>query len=635
MFAHASNFQIEKSIFTTGPVNVTYQETHRGANHDQIVSKLSIADVLKCPSPSQYFIGREDILEKFSRAFSAQTVTLYGKNLDVLHDFARHWLEYPGSILVDASSAQTLNATLGKEIKEQALETELFLVLENADASVVEDYFHNLPDAPILVTSTQPAISSLASSTACAFKLPGYVDQQVISKLLSSIKEALEPKQRIVTLVANGGTGKTQAVLQFVSKNIFRFPHIWFFDASSNDTLAANFKELGNAAGVGENVKSVQAFLARMNQNWLCIFDNADDQQVFLKDYIPSCKHGNVIVTSRLTETSQMASPGWHIHLSNLNGESAVELLLKHANEESSDKNVNVASEVVTALGFHALAVSTAGAYIGATPTCTLQNYMAHFNKKRSRILNYRMRSLDSYERTMFSTFQLSFDQLSHPTQYLMQICSYLHPTAIPLEIFTRATAFSGSDTSSLDLDPPTDSINSMKEFLSLFEDEESWEDSVVELCRLSLASYDAVRACLIFHPVLHACACETVLPGENMFRVAMLLLGRAIPLGETNEDFQFRQKLVVHALRIQAAKFPTSHVQVALATVFRDSGFWTKTEKLEEEVLLLHKEVVGDRHPDTLRSMYNLGNTYRAGGKLEAAEKLQQEGLLLLELRS
>ncbi|KAE9399116.1 TPR-like protein, partial [Gymnopus androsaceus JB14] len=411
---------------------------------------------------------------------------------------------------------------------------------------------------------------------------------------------------------------------------ISRFSNIWFFDASSNSTLTANFKEIGNAAGVGENIKSVRDFLVRINQNWLCIFDNADDQEVFLKEYIPSCNHGNVIVTSRLTETSQMATPGWHIHLSNLSSESAVELLLKHANEESSNNNISVAGEVVNALGFHALAVSTAGAYIGATPTCTLQKYMTYFDKKRSKMLNYRMRSLDNYQRTVFSAFQLSFDQLSHPSQYLMQICAYLHPTAIPLAIFTQAAAFTGSDTSSVDLDPPTDSMNSMKEFLSLFEDEASWEDNVVELCRLSLASYDILKACIIFHPVIHTCARETVVKEVNMFQIAMLLLGRAIPLGKTDADFRFRHQLVIHASHIQARNLPTVCVQVALAKVFKDSGFWDKTEKLEEEVLLLHKKAIGVRHPDTLSAMENLGVTYRVCGKVEAAEKLEEEVLLL-----
>ncbi|KAE9387059.1 hypothetical protein BT96DRAFT_736383, partial [Gymnopus androsaceus JB14] len=190
---------------------------------------------------------------------------------------------------------------------------------------------------------------------------------------------------------------------------------------------------------------------------WLRIFDNADDREVFLNEYIPVFSHGNVIVTSRLTETVQMASPGYHLAFGDLSKENAVDLLLKQALQERSDVKLAEASRIVDTFGCHALAVSTAGAYIGTTPTCTLEKYLEHFNKKKTKILNYKVQSLDGYKKTMFSAFQLSFEQLSPATQLLMQTCTYLHPTAIPLEIFTRAAAYKGSDIGPVDLNPPTE----------------------------------------------------------------------------------------------------------------------------------------------------------------------------------
>ncbi|KAE9399513.1 TPR-like protein, partial [Gymnopus androsaceus JB14] len=471
--------------------------------------------------------------------------------------------------------------------------------------------------------------SFVESST--TLQLPDCADQQEMNKLLYSIEKALNPGQHVVTLVANGGTGKTQTILKFISENSSRFSNIWFFDASSNDTLTANFKELGQVASIGENVKDVRDFLARMTENWLCIFDNADDKNVFLKDYVPICNHGSVIVTSRLSETLQMASPDCHIDLMDLTKESAVELLLRQAHKQNSNENQNLAFKIVEALGCHALAVSTAGAYIGATATCTLENYLTHFNKKKKKILNYRMRSLDSYERTVYSAFHLSFEKLSHRTQLLMQICAYLNSTAIPLEIFTQAATFTGNDTSASDLDPPIKAINFTKEFLSLFEDEDLWEDSVVEMCQLSLASYNAVKKCLDFHAVIQACAQETVECQEHVSQTAVLLLARATPLGNTNKEYQFRRQLLIHASHVwQANSLLMVYTKICLAKVFQDSGLWINTEKLEEEVLPLCKQALGDHHPDTLRAMANLAATYRKLGKLEAAEKLEEEVLPL-----
>ncbi|KAE9387042.1 TPR-like protein, partial [Gymnopus androsaceus JB14] len=418
-----------------------------------------------------------------------------------------------------------------------------------------------------------------------------------------------------------------------ILKHLNRYSNVWFFDASSHDTLAANFKELGKAAGIGEDVKKVRDFLARMHQNWLCIFDNADDETIFLKDYIPMCNHGNVIVTSRLSETSQMASSGCQIDLMDLTKESAVELLLNLAHEQSSQENQNLASKIVEALGCHALAVSTAGAYIGVTATCALGNYLTHFNKKKKKILNYRMKALDSYQSTTYSAFHLSFERLSHPTQFLIQICVFLNPTAIPLEIFTRAAAFTGSDTGTVDLNPPTKAINLMMRFLSLFMEEDSWEDSVNELCQISLASYSYLNKSLSFHPVIHACACETIAHGEedDVNQTTMLLLGRAIPPGKANEDYVFRRQLATQASHIHSQHLPTVLVTMSnLAATYRLCGKLEKAERLQEQVLELQKQVIGDQHPDTLRSMANLAATYWNRGKLGQAEGLEEEVLQL-----
>ena len=122
------------------------------------------------------------------------------------------------------------------------------------------------------------------------------------------------------------------------------FWNIWFFDASSKTALDQNFKVLGNAAGVGQDVKDVKAFLVGTKENWLCIFDNADDPSLFVEEYIPSCSHGNVIITSRLKEIAALESPGCHIEFGDLDRQSAVTLLLSHAHEKDTNKSQDIAA---------------------------------------------------------------------------------------------------------------------------------------------------------------------------------------------------------------------------------------------------------------------------------------------------
>ncbi len=93
------------------------------------------------------------------------------------------------------------------------------LVFENADPSLELDQYlpyslHN----PILVTSTNQAVSHFASP-ACRFELPDSMDQWAADSLCQSIEQAFASLLHVVTIVARGGTGKTQLVLKFVFKN--------------------------------------------------------------------------------------------------------------------------------------------------------------------------------------------------------------------------------------------------------------------------------------------------------------------------------------------------------------------------------------------------------------------------------
>lgn len=125
-------------------------------------------------------------------------------------------------IFLDASSGHALKI-YADMIQNQVTSTEELLVLENADTSLLSaDYLSALFDIPMLLISCNPVISSLASCTASSFQLHDGPDREELNKLWRSIEDALYPGQHVVTLVANGGTGKTQTVLKFVSKNISR-----------------------------------------------------------------------------------------------------------------------------------------------------------------------------------------------------------------------------------------------------------------------------------------------------------------------------------------------------------------------------------------------------------------------------
>ncbi len=84
-----------------------------------------------------------------------------------------------------------------------------------------------------------------------------------------------------------------------------------------------------------------------------------------------------------------------------------------------------------------------------------------------------------------------------------MQICAFFHHTAIPVELFYQAAAFTGYD-----LEPEekekTPAVEELKDFLSLFTHEWSWNDSIDELSHFSLIIYNTSVKALSFHPIIH-----------------------------------------------------------------------------------------------------------------------------------
>ncbi|KAK7441012.1 hypothetical protein VKT23_016793 [Stygiomarasmius scandens] len=461
---------------------------------------MRLDEVLRCPPPSQYFVGRQAMYQKLTKIFNVPVVIVFNKNQDILADFVKYKLKQFSIISLNANSVETFEEAIADKLKAaNQFPAKTLIVIENMDLSLKLD--HYLPftyHAPVLITTTHSAISS---SEAHMFTLPDSSDQQV----QSSIEKALTPGQHIVTLVAKGGTGKTQMVLKFVSEQQSRFSNIWFLDATSEATLTAEFKTLSQAAGIQtDTTEAVQGFLSRAQKEWLLIFDNADTPDLNLGKYIPRCNHGNVIITSRVTSVHQMASPGHCLNFDDLDHLEAVELLLKHAGAEDSGHNKQLASKIVDALGCHALAVSTAAAYIASNATCDLSNYLSCFYHKSKNLLDYRSFSSDNYQHTVLSAFQLSFDQLTPSTQRLLQICSCFHHIAIPIKLFKLATVFAWDDTVPGEKVPA--SVTEMKEFLSLFTDDKSLDDSINQLAKFSLTTYDPSLQTLTFHAIIHSC---------------------------------------------------------------------------------------------------------------------------------
>ncbi|KAJ7857869.1 hypothetical protein B0H13DRAFT_1902114 [Mycena leptocephala] len=418
--------------------------------------------------------------------------------------------------------------------------------------------------------------------------------------------------QKIYLLHGLGGAGKTQIALKFINE-------------SSSRTIATIDAGLKNIAIMKESGNSQQdglLWLTSRVEEWLLVFDNTDDPSINLNDFIPQCNHGNIIITSR--------NPGLHIYagsrslISDMEAEDAVALLLKSAVQQTTIGTEQIAAEIVKALHYLPLAIVQAGAFISKSQD--LDSYLVLYTNNQARLLSEKPdQSHDCYAWTVYTTWQMSFDQLSPPAAMLLQHCSFLHHNGISERIFSLASKYT------FEFDGPSEEeLQETWEFLSHFlwptGEWDSLQFSFVmnEIRAYSLINFDAERKLFSIHPLVHAWSQAAVCSPERYMSRIGSILGMAI--SECPEqDIQLESLgLCPHVeLAVQSGAEVAPVFRCYYGLIFWGAGKYKQYETLLGEVLEEQKQILGDNHPDTLCTMGNLANAYSELGEHQKAKEL------------
>jgi hypothetical protein len=237
----------------------------------------------------------------------------------------------------------------------------------------------------------------------------------------------------VVVLLGMGGCGKSQLALEYCqqSENDKSYKSIFWIDAMSPTTIEQSLttvaRELSkpgfDVADVEGNIRYVLTTISTWREPWLLVFDNFDDPLSFsmsVKEYFPRSNSGSVLITSRDRAARGL---GQNIDVSTMSNDEALELLFRRSDTTRSDANLQEARSIIKRLGFHALAIDQAGAYILAR-SLDFDLFLEHYNKRRDEVLNeilglweYKRKLKPSQEietkLTVFTTCELSFDLIT------------------------------------------------------------------------------------------------------------------------------------------------------------------------------------------------------------------------------
>ncbi|QRW21291.1 kinesin light chain [Rhizoctonia solani] len=226
------------------------------------------------------------------------------------------------------------------------------------------------------------------------------------------------------------GVGKTQLVLNVIERTGDKWDYVIYVDASSERSIKEALQDFVIINHVGESHEDAIGWLEHIPNQWLLVLDNADDRSLVtgIRRYIPRGLHGNVIITTRLVDMAIVAKGvNSTCHLSCMDQEDGSALLLKTARMEdhglsAADREAAVAllQPMYTRkdLGYHALAIVHAGAYIRHVHSVGVVKYRDLFLSECHATLNDSgtfYRKIEQYAKSLDTTWKLCYELLQEP----------------------------------------------------------------------------------------------------------------------------------------------------------------------------------------------------------------------------
>jgi hypothetical protein len=388
----------------------------------------------------------------------------------------------------------------------------------------------------------------------------------------------------------------------------------------------------------GFNITTVEEALDLLSQldddSWLIIFDNADNMNFELSQFIPNCDHGSTIFTTRNPSLS-LLSPNSHIVLDVMSSSEAIDVLLSCVMQPGaipSESDKKHAVEIVEELGYLPVAIVQAGCFI-RLQDC-MDTYLDRFRRSRRTLLQRPAKAqLDKHHHSIYIALNVTVPALSPRALQLSSLLGFFHYTGIPLPLFERVAqrSFKFQPFDLCDVPPQFhETVSLLQEMIAPDEEwEEEFRFTLEELQNYSLVTLVNVGTIktIRYHTLVHAWAQDRLTTQEQAkFKAAAI---RMLACGMSDDDEDLFEYLTVH-IDSFSSNWDKLHVndRAAFANVLRSDGdnnlalqTWTQ----------IHGEVEAAHGEDRLRTSeagLQLAECYRAIGNPKYALPLAKNAM-------
>ena len=439
-----------------------------------------------------------------------------------------------------------------------------------------------------------------------------------------------------------------------------RFSHVFWIDASSEDTIALGLRGLcahheAKAADISVSSTSALIWIASLQGEWLLVFDNADGPSEVVEKVIPSGSQGNFLVTSRNRSLGRVTSYENSLEIDQMAEKEAISLLLKASHLTGLLENVySIAQQIVNELCCLPLAVDQAGASIEAG-LCSINNYLEHLSRHRKKLMNHpSFRGASQYNRTVYETWDLSFNEIESRANkksdghgraaaqaaiLILETAAFLHHENIIEDAFEKAAMeFSEGHDSKLEQNVKTCITQLLQLEVDQCWNEFFFHEGIRVLMSFSLIKQSSTSPGVYsIHPLVHQWSKDRMSMSQKrcMMHVSRLILVNCITGEMTAENIAFNRVLVPHIKANYQSERKNGFKRVfndneysKFSYVFHENGMWKDAEDLDYQIVEMRMKEQGMKHPSTLTSMANLAVTYLHQGKYEEARELELEVL-------